>query len=69
MEPLLTLDEAAAFLRTKPRFMRRLVAERRITFHKVGRFVRFDLTDLVAYVAAGRVEPIRPALHERRELV
>ncbi|MDQ3681383.1 MAG: excisionase family DNA-binding protein [Actinomycetota bacterium] len=39
-----------------PRFVRRLVAERRIPFLKVGRHVRFDPADLDAFLAAGRVE-------------
>jgi excisionase family DNA binding protein len=40
------------------RFVRRLVAERRVAFHKVGRSVRFTAADLDVFVAAGRVEPI-----------
>jgi excisionase family DNA binding protein len=53
---LLTIDQAADQLGTGPRFIRRLVAERRITFHKVGRHVRIAEADLINYVAAGRVE-------------
>ncbi|WP_280395351.1 excisionase family DNA-binding protein [Nocardia brasiliensis] len=49
---------AAAYLGTGERFVRRLVAERRIVFYKVGTHVRFKITDLEAYVQAGRVEPI-----------
>jgi len=55
---ILTLVEAAEYLNVNPRFMRRLVAERRITFHKVGRFLRFDQNDLDAFLDAGRVERI-----------
>jgi len=40
--PPLNVDEAAEYLGVKVRFVRRLVNERRITFYKVGRFVRLD---------------------------
>ena len=40
--PPLNVDEAAEYLGVKVRFVRRLVNERRITFYKVGRYVRFD---------------------------
>lgn len=56
---LLTVDEAAEQLNTTPRFVRRLIAERRICFHHIGRHVRITQQDLEAFVAAGRVE-----LHE-----
>ena len=58
---LLSVEEAAARLGTSPRFIRRLIAERRIAFTKLGRHVRIDTTDLDAFVAAGRVEPRRPS--------
>lgn len=54
---LLTIEEAAERLGTGPRFIRRLVAERRIAYTKVGRFIRIASTDLDEFVAAGRVEP------------
>lgn len=38
----LNVDEAAEYLGMKPRFIRRLINERRIDFFKVGRFVRLD---------------------------
>ena len=53
---LLSVEEAAERLGTGPRFVRRLIAERRITFIKLGRHVRIDAADLDAFVAAGRVE-------------
>ena len=43
-------------LNVGPRFVRRLVAERRIAFHKVGHYVRFDAVDVAAWIAAGRVD-------------
>jgi hypothetical protein len=38
--------------------VRRLVAERQIAFHKLGRSVRIGRADIAAYVEASRVEPI-----------
>jgi excisionase family DNA binding protein len=54
----LTVSEAADYLNTSVRFVRRLIAERRIAFHKVGRHVRLAVADLDAFVEAGRVAPI-----------
>jgi excisionase family DNA binding protein len=54
---LMTVDEAAAALNTNPRFVRRLIAERRIVFHRIGRHIRIAAQDLEAFIAAGRVEP------------
>jgi excisionase family DNA binding protein len=56
-EPPLTLSEAAAYLNVSQRFMRRLVAERRIAFHKLGHLLRFRAADLDLFLCAGRVEP------------
>ena len=38
------------------RFIRRLIAERRIAYTKIGRHVRIAESDLINYVTAGRVE-------------
>ena len=56
----LTVEEAAERLGTSTRFVRRLVAERRIAYVKVGRHVRLDPTDVEAFIAASRVE-VRPS--------
>ncbi len=58
MDEILTVEEAAQRIKMSPRYVRRLVAERRIAFHKVGRSVRIKVCDLVAHVESGRVEPI-----------
>ncbi|GAA0273271.1 helix-turn-helix domain-containing protein [Cryptosporangium japonicum] len=55
---LLTIDEAAVRINMSPRYVRRLVAERRIPFHKLGRSVRIAESDLTELIAAGRVEPL-----------
>ncbi len=57
---LLDVTGAAAYLGVSPRFMRRLVAERRITFVKLGRHVRFDIADLDHFIDSGRVEAVEP---------
>lgn len=54
----LTVEEAGDYLNTGVRFVRRLIAERRIPFHKVGVHVRLSVSDLEAFVQAGRVEPV-----------
>ena len=56
MDRLLTVEEAADRLGTSVRFIRRLIAERRIAYVRVGRHVRIGEADLASFVAAGRVE-------------
>lgn len=58
--PLLNVDQAAECLGTSPRFIRRLVSQRRIAFTKLGKHIRIDSGDLEAFIAAGRVEPDEP---------
>jgi excisionase family DNA binding protein len=55
---LLDVEEVARRLGTKPRFARRLIAERRIEYHKVGRYVRVSETTLDEFIKASRVEPV-----------
>ena len=58
---LLTVEDAAKRLSTSVRFVRRLIAERRIEFVKVGRHVRISESALADFIEAGRVEPLTPA--------
>ncbi|MGH3755046.1 MAG: excisionase family DNA-binding protein [Pseudonocardiaceae bacterium] len=58
MEKYFTVPETAEYLNTSERFVRRLVAERRIAFHHVGRHVRIAMSDLDGWLALSRVEPI-----------
>lgn len=51
----ITIDELAARLGTSSRHIRRLVAERRIPYVKVGRLVRFDPADIAAWIDGRRV--------------
>lgn len=55
-ERYLTIPEVAERLGTTERFPRRLVAERRIAFVKVGRHVRIAESALAAYITARTVQ-------------
>ena len=58
---LMTVEQAAERLGTRPRFIRRLIAERRIEYHKVGRHVRISERALAEFIEAGRVVPVKSA--------
>lgn len=58
MERLLTVDEVATVLGTTARFPRRLIAERRIRFVRLGRHMRIPECELEAFVKAGTVQPV-----------
>jgi excisionase family DNA binding protein len=60
-DQLLTVEEAAERMSTSARFVRRLIAERRIEFVKVGRHVRISEPALAAFIYAGRVHAMTPA--------
>lgn len=57
---LYTVEEAAQRLNTTPRFIRRLISERRIAFTRLGRHVRIAADDLDSFVAQGRVDIAPP---------
>lgn len=59
-DPLLNVDQAAELLGVGVRFIRRLIAERRIRYVHVGRHVRIPESALIDYVIAGTVEPREP---------
>jgi excisionase family DNA binding protein len=52
---LIEIHEVAAVLCVTPRHIQRLVAERRIPYFKVGRFVRFDRAELSVWLDQQRV--------------
>ncbi|MFI2350889.1 excisionase family DNA-binding protein [Streptomyces sp. NPDC019443] len=58
-ERLLTVAQAAERLGTSERFPRRLIAERRVTFVRVGRHVRIPEGALSAFIDANTVQPVR----------
>ena len=66
MQKYLTVPEAAQYLNTTVRFVRRLIEERRIAFHRLGRHIRLAKADLDESAAAGRVEPTTRQITVRR---
>jgi excisionase family DNA binding protein len=58
---LLTVDAAAERMSTSVRFVRRLIAERRIEFVKIGHHVRISESALADFIEAGRIEPMTAA--------
>ena len=69
VDRLFTCAEAAEVLGTfttsGERFPRRLVAERRIRFVRLGRHVRIPESALREFIAHGTVEPIAPRSRRR----
>jgi excisionase family DNA binding protein len=65
LDRLYTVDQAAERLNTTARFVRRLIAERRIPFHHVGRHVRIAESDLVRFIHEGRVEAVELSGRDR----
>ena len=57
-ERYLSVAQVAERLGTTERFPRRLVAERRIDFVKVGRHVRIPESALSAFIEANTVQPV-----------
>jgi len=57
VERLLTVAQVAGLLGTSERFPRRLIAERRIKFVRIGRHVRVPESALREFIEAGLVEP------------
>lgn len=60
-ERLLTVEAAAERMSTSVRFVRRLVAERRIAYVKLGRHVRISEAALCEFIASGSVPPLSSA--------
>ena len=61
-DKLLTVEEVAERLATSPRFVRRLMCERRIVYVRMGRKgspVRITESDLQAFIESARVERMR----------
>jgi excisionase family DNA binding protein len=63
---MLTVAQAAESLCTSERFVRGLVAQRRVRFYRMGHYVRFDTVDLDTFIQAGRVESRAPDVVARQ---
>lgn len=57
---LVNVSEAAQFLAVSPSTLYGWVWQRRISFIKVGRAVRFDMADLERFVAENRIKARLP---------
>ena len=55
---LLDARGAGDYTGISERFIRRLIAERRVPVHRLGRHVRLATGDLDEYIARNRTEPI-----------
>ena len=55
---LLAVDQAAELLGTGERFVRRLIAERRITYVHVGRHIRIPESAIDEYINERTVQPL-----------
>ena len=58
---LLTADEVAERLNATPRLVRRLVEQRRISYVKVGRLVRFEPSAVADFIERNKVKPLDQA--------
>jgi excisionase family DNA binding protein len=58
MEKLLSVKQAAEALGTTERFPRRLIAQRRIRFVRVGKHVRIPASAVEEFVESGTVLPL-----------
>jgi len=54
-DELLTIEQAGEYLETGGRFVRRLIAQRRVAYVKLGKYVRLQRSALDAFIEAGRV--------------
>ncbi len=61
--PLLDKLQAATLLATTPRHVERLVQDGRLSYCRVGRFIRFKLPDLMLYLEQTHVPS---QLHENQ---
>lgn len=64
---LLTVDQVAERLNVGPRFVRRLIQERRIEVRHLGKHVRIRESAVEAFIEAGTVPSVvRPRTRQRR---
>ena len=65
-QPLLDIEAAATYLSVGPRFIRRLIAQRRINYLKIGKFIRFDQTELDDWIQQQRVDAVQDSAASTR---
>jgi excisionase family DNA binding protein len=58
---LLSIDQLAQRLGITVRHVRRLVADKRVPYYKIGRLVRFDPAEITDWLATRRVPRSRTA--------
>ena len=58
MDRLLSVNQAAEVLGTSVQFQRKLIAQRRIRFVRVGRLVRIPESAVREYIETRTVEPV-----------
>ncbi len=56
--PLLSVDEAAAYLGVQPGTLRNWLSARRLPYVKVGRLTKLSQPDLDAFIAGHRIEAV-----------
>ncbi len=66
---LLDVEGVADALGVSVRYVRRLVAERRIPFIKWGRYLRFDADEIAEWIDQARVGAFNPAAAKGRRAV
>jgi excisionase family DNA binding protein len=66
---LLDVEGVAEALGVNVRYVRRLVAERRIPFIKWGRYLRFDADEIAAWIDEARVAAFDPTRTRARRAV
>ena len=59
LDGLLDVAGLAGHLGVSERFVRRLVDQRRIPFHKIGKYVRFSPEEVNRWLARCRVDAVR----------
>jgi len=66
VDRLLTVDEVAIRMNVNPRFVRRLIHERRIDVRHLGKYVRIRESAVEAFIEAGAVPAVpRPRTRRR----
>jgi excisionase family DNA binding protein len=65
---LVDVGDLAAWLRVEVVFVRRLVAELRIPFLKIGKFIRFDPDQVAAWIDEQRIDVFRKGSARRGRL-